>query len=149
MGHTYYSLLFHCVFSTKDRWPQIDKEVQGDLWAYIGGIARTREVKALAVGGIDDHVHMLLSLSTVTPVANIVRQIKAGSSAWMHDERGRQDFAWQEGYGAFSIGRSQMNDTVAYILNQAEHHHKFDFKTEFIAFLTKHEIEYDPRYVWG
>jgi REP element-mobilizing transposase RayT len=115
----------------------------------MGGIAKLPGLKALAIGGADDHVHLLLSMPATVSIADAIRKIKAGSSKWLHDEIGQSKFAWQEGYGAFSIGKSQVNDTVAYIMNQAQHHRKFDFKAEFIAFLTKHEIEYDPRYVWG
>ena len=115
----------------------------------MGGIARVNGMKALAVGGTDDHSHLLLSLPDAVSTAKAVQQIKAGSSLWMHDERLLRSFAWQEGYGAFSIGKSQVPDTVAYILNQPEHHRKFDLQAEFLMFLKKHEIEYDPQYVWG
>jgi REP element-mobilizing transposase RayT len=149
MAHTYYSLLVHCVFSTKERQPMITPGIQNDLGAYMGGIARVGAMKALAVGGMDDHCHILLSLPTTVSVAKAMQEIKAGSSLWMHDQQGLRSFAWQEAYGAFSIGKSQVPDTVAYILNQPEHHRKFDFQSEFLTFLKKHEIDYDPKYVWG
>ena len=139
----------HCVFSTKERRKTIHPELQPRLWAYIGGIARSHGMKALAVGGIDDHAHMLLSLPATLAVSEAMQRIKGGSSKWIHEDCGKLGFEWQEGYGAFSIGISQIDDTVAYILNQAEHHRQRDFQAEFIAFLTKHQIEYDPRYVWG
>jgi REP element-mobilizing transposase RayT len=149
MAHTHCSLLFHCVFSTKERRKIIPEELQERLWAYMGGIAREHEMKALALGGMDDHVHILLSLPTSKAIANAMREIKAGSSRWMHETCNLPDFEWQEGYGAFSIGQTQIDSTVAYIARQKEHHRKRDFQAEFVAFLKKHRIEYDSRYVWG
>ena len=106
-------------------------------------------MKALAVGGMDDHVHLLLSLPSTMAVATAMQKIKRGSSLWMHETCGLPDFAWQEGYGAFSIGGAQEKTTVSYITRQKEHHRKRDFQAEFLAFLKKHRIEYDPRYIWG
>ena len=149
MAHTCCSLLFHCVFSTKERRKIIPEELQERLWAYMGGIAREHGMKALAVGGMEDHVHILLSLPSSKTVANAMREIKAGSSGWMHETCNIQGFEWQEGYGAFSIGQTQIESTIAYIARQKEHHKKRDFQAEFVAFLKKNRIEYDLRYVWG
>jgi REP element-mobilizing transposase RayT len=149
MAHTCCSLLFHCVFSTKERRKIIPEELQERLWAYMGGIAREHGMKALAVGGMEDHVHILLSLPSSKTVANAMREIKAGSSGWMHETCNIQAFEWQEGYGAFSIGQTQIESTIAYIARQKEHHKKRDFQAEFVAFLKKNRIEYDLRYVWG
>lgn len=149
MAHTYCSSLFHCVFSTKERRKSIAEDVQERLWAYIGGIAREHNMKAIVVGGTDDHIHLLLSLPATKTIAQAMREIKQGSSRWMHETCGIAEFAWQEGYGAFSIGLNQMDATVAYIAGQREHHRKRDFQTEYVAFLKKHQIEYDPRHVWG
>jgi REP element-mobilizing transposase RayT len=149
MAHTYCSLLFHCVFSTKERRKIIPEELQERLWAYMGGIAREHDMKAIAVGGMEDHVHILLSLPSSKTVANAMREIKAGSSRWVHETCNIQVFEWQEGYGAFSIGQTQIDSTIAYIARQKEHHQKRDFQAEFVAFLKKHRIEYDARYVWG
>ena len=149
MAHTYCSSLFHCVFSTKERRKIIAPELQPRLWAYMGGIARENEMRPLAVGGTDDHAHILLSLPSSLPIAKAMREIKAGSSRWMHETCGMKDFEWQQGYGAFSIGWTQVPVTLAYLAGQKEHHQKHDFQAEFIAFLKKHSIEYDPRYVWG
>lgn len=124
-------------------------ELQPRLWNYIGGIAREHGMVALAVGGTADHVHVLLSLPATMDAAKAMRSIKAGSSRWVHETAGVREFAWQEAYGAFSIGRSQIAATVACIEGQQEHHRKRDFQTEFLAILKKHEIEYDPRFVWG
>jgi REP element-mobilizing transposase RayT len=149
MPHTYCSSLFHCVFSTKERRRLIAPEMQARLWAYIGGVAREHEMKALAGGGTEDHVHLLLSLPSPMPIAKAMREIKSGSSRWMHEVCEAPDFEWQEGYGAFSNGWSQVETTFAYIAGQEEHHRKRDFQAEFVAILKKHRIEYDPRYVWG
>ena len=149
MAHTYCSSLFHCVFSTKERKRSIAPEIQQRLWAYMGGIARENEMKALAAGGMDDHAHLLLSLPSSLAIAEAMRKIKSGSSLWMHESCGLAGFEWQEGYGAFTIGLSQVDATAAYIAGQAEHHRKRDFQAEFLAILKQHGIEYDPRYVWG
>ena len=115
----------------------------------MGGIAREHGMTALAIGGTDDHVHMLLSLPSSIPIAKAMREIKSASSRWMHETCQLQNFEWQEGYGAFSIGTSQIAATLAYITRQPEHHQKRDFQAEFIAFLRKHHVDYDPSYVWG
>src|ERR1700722_18909562 len=148
MSHAYISSLVHCVFSTKSRRNLIRPEVQPDLWAFIGGIARKNGFKALIVGGTENHVHILLSLSAIMAVAKALQLIKGGSSRWMNETHA-DGFAWQEGYGAFTIGVSQMRDTVAYIRGQKEHHRERSFEEEFLAFLKKNRVEYDPKYVWG
>jgi REP element-mobilizing transposase RayT len=150
MSHSYTSSLYHVVFSTKERRKQIDADLQSRLWPYLGGIARDNNMKAFAVGGVEDHVHLLLSLPSTIAIAKAVQLIKGGSSKWIHDEfPTRRDFAWQEGYGAFSIGVSQKDDTIRYIDNQAVHHRAKTYEEEFLAFLQRHGIDYDPRYIWG
>jgi REP element-mobilizing transposase RayT len=148
MAHTYVSGLVHYVFSTKDRCKCIGEEMRPKLWAYLGGIARQNGMKALAVGGTDDHVHVLLSLPGTMPIAKAVQLLKGGSSKWMNEHSG-PEFHWQEGYGAFTLSVSHVDATVEYIRTQAEHHKKRSFEEEFIGFLKKHKIDYDPRYVWG
>jgi putative transposase len=150
MANTYLTCYVHCVFSTKERHQQITDDVRERLWAYAGGIARDNGMKALAVGGTADHLHVLLSLPATMPVAKAVQLIKGGSSKWIHDTFPVHAlFAWQEGYGAFSVSQSRMADTIAYINNQAAHHGKQSFQDEFRALLTKHGIEFDERYAWG
>ena len=150
MSHSYCSSLYHCVFSTKERRKTIDADLQSRLWPYLGGIARDNGMKTLAIGGVEDHVHLLLSLQSTMHVSKTMQLVKGGSSKWIHDTfPERREFAWQEGYGAFSIGVSQIDDTKRYIENQAEHRRRHTFEEEFIAFLERHGIEYDPRYVWG
>jgi putative transposase len=148
VSHTYISDLVHCVFSTKQRRNLITDDVRGDLWAFLGGIARKNGFKALIVGGTENHVHILLSLPATMPLAKAMQLVKGASSRWMN-EKGLGDFAWQEGYGAFTVGISQKEQTMAYIRSQAEHHRKRSFEEEFLGFLKKHGVEYDPQYVWG
>jgi REP element-mobilizing transposase RayT len=113
----------------------------------MGGVAREHQMKALGIGGMEDHVHILLSVTSSTSIAAAMRDIKSASSLWMNDTCAQ--FEWQEGHGAFSIGWTQVSATLAYIARQKEHHSKRDFQAEYVAFLKKHSIEYDPRYVWG
>lgn len=149
MPHSYVCYLMHCVFSTKERLPLITTELEDRLWPYLGGIARENKMKAMAIGGTSDHLHALLSLPSTMSFAKAVQLIKGGSSKWIHDTfRGHRKFAWQEGYGAFSVSSSQVEKTIAYIHRQKEHHRRRSFKDEFIDLLDKHGIEYDARYVF-
>ncbi|HUO85062.1 MAG TPA: IS200/IS605 family transposase [Thermoanaerobaculia bacterium] len=149
MSHTYTNLLVHCIFSTKNREHHLDEEIRSRLWPFIGGIARENGIKALEVGGFTDHVHMLLSLPATMPVAKAMQLIKAGSSRFVKETYARPRFAWQEGYGAFSVSMSSRDRTIEYIRNQEKHHRKRTFQEEFLEILQKHGIDYDPRYVWG
>jgi REP element-mobilizing transposase RayT len=148
MAHTYVSELIHYVFSTKQRRNLISTEIQPQLWAFLGGVARKNGFKALMVGGTENHVHILLSLPATMPLAKAVQLVKGASSHWMN-EKFKTEFSWQEGYGAFTLGISQKKDTIAYIQGQAEHHRKRNFEEEFLAFLKKNGVEYDPNHVWG
>jgi REP element-mobilizing transposase RayT len=119
------------------------------LIPYIGGIARENKMKLIHGGGVDDHIHLLLSIAKTMAISKAMQLIKGGSSKWIHDAFPEyHSFEWQEGYGAFSISISEKSRTVRYIDNQAEHHKKVNFKTEFISFLDVHEIEYDLKYVF-
>ena len=150
MSHSYCSCLVHYVFSTKDRRNLISANLAERLYPYLGGIARENGMKALAVGGIENHMHILTSLPPTITIAKGVQLLKGGSSKWIHETFPiHAGFAWQEGYGGFSIGVSGIDDTVAYIQNQREHHRHMTFEEEFIAFLNRHGIPYDERYVWG
>jgi len=149
MSHSYVSNLMHCVFSTKERLPLITPELEPRLWPYLGGIARENKMKAIAIGGTTDHVHGLLSLPATMSFAKAVQLIKGGSSKWDHDSfHDHRRFAWQEGYGAFSVSSSQVNKTIAYINRQKEHHRRRTFEDEFFDLLDKHGVEYDRRYVF-
>ncbi|MBM4306811.1 MAG: IS200/IS605 family transposase [Deltaproteobacteria bacterium] len=150
MANTYISLYIHIVFSTKERQAMITPDLQSRLWAYMGGIARENKMKALAIGGTHDHVHVLLSFPATLPVAKGVQLIKGGSSKWVHDTfADLKKFEWQEGYGAFSVNVSILESTIQYIENQGEHHRRKTFQEEYIEFLKRHRIDYDERYVWG
>jgi REP element-mobilizing transposase RayT len=149
MANTYTSLHYHVVFSTKHREALIAPAVEPRLWAYLGGIARENDMRPLCIGGVEDHVHLLLGLPPSLAVSKAVQLIKGGASKWVHDTFPElRTFAWQDGYGAFTLGKSQIPDTVAYIQKQREHHRARTFKDEYLAFLRKHEIEYDERYVF-
>ena len=148
MSHSYISNLMHCTFSAKERFPVIEPELESRLWPYIGGIARENRIKPLAIGGIADHIHALLSLPATMSFAKAVQLIKGGSSKWVHEALPKyRKFEWQEGYGAFSVSASQAPKTIAYINNQKEHHRRKTFHEEFLELLKRHGIEYDSRYV--
>ena len=149
MSHSYVSNLMHCTFSTKGWYPFIDSDLESRLWPYLGGIARENRMKALAIGGTADHMYALLSLPGMMSFAKAIQLVKGGSSKWINDTfPGQKKFAWQEGYGAFSVSASQVSKTIAYINNQKEHHRKKTFQEEFVELLTKHGIEYDQRYAF-
>jgi putative transposase len=142
--HSFSSCLMHCVFATKERRPLIEPALQSRLWPYLGGIARENGMKALEVGGVSDHIHILLSLPATLAISKSVQLLKGNSSKWIHETfPEHRHFAWQEGYGAFSIGVSGVDDTVAYIRGQEEHHQKRSFREEVEVFLKKHGLEYD------
>jgi len=150
MGHSYISNLQHIVFSTKQRRRYITADLQQKLWPYMGGIARDNKIKSIAIGGVEDHAHLLLSMPATISLSRAVQLIKGASSRWIHETMpSLRDFAWQEGYSAFSVGISAVDDTIAYIQRQAEHHRKKSFEEELVQFLKRHGIEYDERYVFG
>lgn len=134
----------HVVFSTKERRPWITPDLEARLWQYTGGIARENKMRALKVGGVTDHLHVLLTLPSTLAIARAVQLLKGNSSKWIHETFPHYaTFEWQEGYGAFSIGVSGIGDTIKYIESQAEHHRKMTFKEELEAILKKHSIEYE------
>jgi putative transposase len=139
MSHSHVCCLVHVVFSTAERRPAIRKEMQERLYAYLCGIARENEIPTVAVGGDLDHVHLLISLPRTISISKAVQLLKSGSSKWIHENfPGSQRFAWQEGYGAFSVGVSQRATTVRYIHAQAEHHKRISFADELKKFLAVH-----------
>jgi len=150
MPHSYVQCRLHCIFSTKARKNLIPADVQPRLWPYIGGIAREHGMKALAVGGTDNHAHVLLAIPATITIAKAMQMVKAGSSTWLHDTFATmRGFSWQEGYGAFSVSASRLAETISYIEHQAEHHRTLSFEEEFKRFLERHRVEYDLRYVFG
>jgi REP element-mobilizing transposase RayT len=141
--------LVHLVYSTKNRWPWIPKEVRAPLYAYQAGIFRQWESPALVVGGVEDHIHALFSLSKNHALKKIVEEVKKGSSKWMKaDGSKNQDFHWQNGYAAFSVSPSKVEDVRAYIEGQEERHGAMTFQDELRALFRRHGIEYDEQYVW-
>jgi putative transposase len=146
---SYVSSYFHCVFSTKERRPLITPALQERLWPFLGGIARQNGMNQVIAGGIEDHVHILLSIPATMTVSKAMQLIKGGSSKWIHETFPDQRlFAWQEKYGAFSVSVSQLDIIINYIKNQKEHHHKQSFQEEFLMLLKKHRIEFDERHLW-
>lgn len=142
--HSFTSSLFHCVFSTKERRPLITDAMAARLWPYLGGIARANRMKALEIGGVADHVHLLLSLPASMSIAKAMQLLKGNSSKWINDEfPEHRGFAWQEGYGAFTIGMGDVPRTKAYIRNQAIHHRRRSFVEELKAFLDRHGIPHE------
>jgi REP element-mobilizing transposase RayT len=149
MAHTFTHLVTHVIFATKDRAPLINPDMKGDMYAYMGGIVREIGGKAIIINGMPDHVHLLLYLPPTSAIAEAVRVIKTNSSRWVHERRrDAGKFAWQSGYGAFSVSRKAVSDVEHYIARQEEHHRKITFEEEFLAFLNRHGIEYAPRYLW-
>jgi putative transposase len=149
MAHSTTNLLTHIIFSTKDRQPFLVAELRPRLYAYLGGIVRELDGQALGIGGTADHVHLLIKLPPTVSIADAARVLKANSSKWLHEKwPARRRFAWQTGYGAFSVSESGVPATLGYIARQAEHHKKTTFQKEFLQFLKKHRIPYDERYLW-
>lgn len=149
MPQSYVSLPIHVVFSTKNRVPLIQTEWEDRLYSYIGGILREEKCILLAAGGMTDHIHLLVSWSKERSISDVLRVIKTNSSKWIHQTfPGHHDFAWQSGYGAFAVSQSNIEQVKTYIANQKEHHRNLTFKDEFIAFLRKHNIPYDDRYLF-
>lgn len=150
MVHTAANLLVHLIFSTKQRQPVIRREIKPDLCAYLGGIVREMRGVALIVNGTADHVHLLVRVPAACSAAELARVIKANSSRWVHERwPEHRGFAWQTGYGAFSVSASNVADVTRYIASQEEHHQKRSFQQEFVAFLQKNGIAYDERYIWS
>jgi len=146
---SYVSSYYHCVFSTKERRPMIAPALRERLWPYLGGIARENQMKAIEVGGMPDHIHVLLSLPSTLPIAKALQLIKGGSSKWVHDTfPEHQLFRWQVKYGAFGVSVSLLERTIRYIKNQEIHHRRMTFQEEFVALLKRHQIAYDEPYLW-
>lgn len=148
MPSTHLSLHYHIIFSTKDRVPLIDSAWRGRFHAYIGGIVRNLEGIPISIGGVADHVHLLIGLRASAALADIIRDIKATSSRWVHEEIGVSHFRWQEGYGAFTVSTSQHAQVRVYIDRQEEHHRHKTFQEEYLEFLKRNGVAYDEQYLW-
>lgn len=147
MAYTYTDLLVHIIFSTKDRQPLLNDALLSPTHAYIGGIVRELNCKAVAVGGIAGHIHLLAWINPTTSISDFMRIVKTNSSRWLKDTANK-NFAWQTGYGAFSVSHSNLSTVATYIERQAEHHRRITFQDEYVAFLKKHGVDYDKRYVF-
>ncbi|MGY8769375.1 MAG: IS200/IS605 family transposase [Pirellulales bacterium] len=149
MATTYTNLLYHIVFSTKLREPVITKGLQGELYKYIGGIIRDEGGSLQEIGGMPDHVHLVVRFKTNDLISHLMQLIKGNSSKWLNERVDQSTkFAWQAGYAAFSVSESQLPVVIKYVQGQEEHHKERSFKEEFLALLRKHAIEFDERYVW-
>ncbi|MBX7221045.1 MAG: IS200/IS605 family transposase [Blastocatellia bacterium] len=149
MSHSYTNLLFHLVFSTKYRQPLIQTAWQPQLHQYLGGIVQSLEGTPLEIGGIADHVHLLISIHQKHCLMNVLRDLKANSSKWVNESAFLETrFEWQRGYGAFSVSQSQMGKVQRYIQKQETHHQRHSYSDEFLALLNAHQISYDERFVF-
>jgi len=149
MAQTLVSLLVHVIFSTKNREPLITPEIEPELFAYVGGILNNHDSRLLDAGGTADHIHLLVSQSKNISLSSLMKDVKKDSSSWIKTKgRGFRSFHWQDGYGAFSIGKSDIPALKKYIASQKEHHQKRTFKEELIEFLDEYGIAYDERYLW-
>lgn len=149
MAQSLSNVLVHLVFSTKHRRPLIDASIENDLHAYLAGIAKRLDCPAHKIGGVEDHVHVACTLARTKTVACLVQELKQASSKWIKT-RGEayRSFAWQDGYGAFSVSQSHLDDLRRYIANQRQHHRQESYQDEFRKTLNRYRIEYDEHYVW-
>jgi REP-associated tyrosine transposase len=149
MAGTYTKLFYHLVFSTKNRQQFIAPSIEEELRRYIAGILRNIEGSCVEINGMPDHVHILAIVPPKISVSDALRTIKASSSKWVHETKPELAmFAWQDGYSAFTVSKSQVNSVREYISDQKAHHAERDFKAELLGLLAKHEVEFDERYIW-
>ncbi len=148
MPSTHLSLHYHLVFSTKDRVPLIAPQWRDRLHGFLGGVVRQLDGVPQAVGGVGDHVHLLIGLGAMHRLADVMREIKSVSSRWVHEEVGVKLFSWQEGYGAFTVGAPQCPVVRDYVLGQEAHHRTRSYQEEYVDFLRRGGVEYDDRYLW-
>lgn len=150
MANTYNQIYIHLVFAVKYRDAVIDKSWRQELYQYIIGLIGKRGHKVYAIGGVSDHIHILVSLSPKQAISELVQEVKRASTLWIKEQKlVRCRFAWQEGFGAFSYGKSQIDNVVKYIQNQEEHHSKHTFRDEYLSFLKLYEIDHDEKYVFS
>lgn len=149
MAQTFSHLLVHVVYGTKRREPFLVQEIRNEVFAYMGGIVHELGGAPLAIGGMTDHVHLLVEIPPALSVVELLRVVKTNSSRWVHEKwPNRKRFSWQTGYAAFSVSQSNASGVIRYIRNQKSHHQKVSFRDEYLAFLKKHEIPYDERYLF-
>ena len=147
MASTYLSLHYHIVFGTKNRSPLIKAEWLPRLHEYMGGTIRGLGGFPEGIGGVEDHVHLLVSLKATHSLADVMRELKKSSSVWVHDTLGSKNFAWQEGYAAFTVSASALDSVQRYIANQEHHHRVKSFKEELLEMLKKANVDYNPDYL--
>lgn len=149
MANTYTQIYIQVIFAVQERACLIDKSWKEELFKYIAGIFRNQRVKMIAIGGVEDHIHILLGMNPAIALSDLIRDVKAFSSKFVNEKgwvSGR--FCWQEGYGAFSYSRSQVDTVARYVLDQEKHHAKRSFRAEYESLLNKFEVEHDQRYVF-
>ena len=155
MAGTYTKLIFHVIFSTKNREPLITPRLREKLYPYIGGIVRGRVGSLLEIGGMPDHLHLVIRTKPDTSISEAVRLVKANSSKWINEQEQEQTagsagrFGWQSGYGAFSVSLSQASAVRDYVRTQEEHHRVRSFREEYVEFLRRHEVAFDEQHLWG
>jgi len=150
MANSYVRILFHCVWSTKNRQPLISRSWETALWKYLAGTAKRNAIHPIEIGGYTNHIHALVEPGKNVPVPRVLEIMKGGSSRWIN-ETGKSafQFRWQDGYGAFTVSPSQMTKVQRYIRNQGEHHRTISFEEEYRRLLNSHDIHFDERYVDG
>jgi REP element-mobilizing transposase RayT len=149
MARTLIEVYLHIVFSTKHRANIIHPEIEAELHRYITGIIANLDSRCIAVNGTENHVHTLVSLGKTMATSSLVREVKKGSTSWLkRQEAVSRDFSWQDGYGGFSVGRSELPAVHRYIAAQKEHHRRVTYEEEFVSLLDEHGVAYDDRYLW-
>ena len=146
MAHSLASVHIHFIFSTKNRLPHLKGKLQSDMFSYLGGIVRELGGKPVIIGGMSDHIHLLVRIPTAMGISDLMRVVKANSSKWARQRK--RDFAWQTGFAAFGVSMSVLPEVTRYIRDQEKHHRKMTYQEELVALLKKHNIAYDTRYIW-
>jgi putative transposase len=149
MPQSLHALNVHIVFATKCRRPFLHSEIRPNLWAYMAGILRNLECHSVAIGGIEDHVHIACNLTKKHAPMKVIETVKKDSSKWLKTQSpSLQGFHWQDGYGLFSVSPAHVGALLKYVANQEEHHRRETFQNEFVRILRKYGVAYDERYVW-
>ena len=150
MANTYTKIYIQAVFSPQNRECIINKSFEDELYKYITGVVQNNGHKMLAIKGMPDHIHLFFGMKPNQSISDLIRDIKSNSSKWINEKRFvRGRFSWQEGFGAFSYGHSQLNNVINYIMKQQEHHKKQSFKDEYLLFLRKFDVEFKNEYVFN
>ncbi len=149
MSQSLADVIVHIVFSTKERNPWIQPEIEPELYAYLSATCRNFDSPVIQLNGIADHIHMLLLLGKTIPISKLISEVKTSSSRWLKTKGNQyRDFSWQNGYGAFSVSRPSINGAIKYVASQKNHHKKVTFKEEFLLMLDRAKIKYDEKYLW-